>query len=256
MALLVALLIFLFESSCFVFLQADASGHHGGLSLWSQRAALLQWKSALRSSPALLDSWREGTSPCSSNWTGFACSVMRRGHGTTLAVTRISLPNAGAEGTLRELNFSALPFLTHIDLSFNGLNGEIPPAIASLAELSYLDLTSNSLRGQIPFEIGNMGRLSQLGLGLNNLTGPIPASLGNLTKLVELVLNQNLLTGSIPEELGKLTGLQSLGLSDSLLSGQIPESLGNLTALSILHLYGNKLSGPIPSSLYATSSTC
>ncbi|CAN6203411.1 unnamed protein product [Urochloa humidicola] len=249
MAMMLRMLV-LVILALFVFLHADAARHHGGTgraSLLSQQAAaLLGWKSTLRSRSSLLDSWRPGTSPCSSNWTGVACGSSPS---RVAAVTNITLPNAGIDGHLGELNFSALPFLTYIDLTFNTLRGEIPLAITSLSELSYLDLSGNSLNGQIPQEMGNMGRLSQLGLSINHFTGRVPASLCNLTMLVDLIMVQNMFTGTIPEELGRLTGLQSLGLGSILLSGQIPESLGNLTKLSTLSLYGSNLSGPIPSAL-------
>ncbi|KAG2601022.1 hypothetical protein PVAP13_5KG564600 [Panicum virgatum] len=244
MAMVLFDLLFL---SCLLFLHTDAVVPHGGVHLRSQEAALLQWKSTLQSSPAL-DSWIQGTSPCG-NWTGITCGLVHRGRNSPLVVTNISLPNAGIDGQLGELNFSALPFLSYIDLKYNSFRGEIPPAIASLPMLSYLDLTGNSLHGQIPSEIGNMGRLTQLGLSLNNITGRIPASFGNLTMLVKLVIHQNMVTGPIPKELGKLTNLDYLELSYTMLSGQIPENLGNLTKISTLQLYNNQLSGPIPPSL-------
>ncbi|CAL5079248.1 unnamed protein product [Urochloa decumbens] len=233
---------------CLLFLHTDAAGHH----LQPQEAALLQWKSTLRNPPPALDSWQPGTSPCRSNWTGVACGVVRRGRyrrAAFLAVTNISLPNAGIDGRLGELNFSALPFLTYIDLGFNSLRGEIPLAITSLPALSYLELASNWLHGNIPSEFGNMRSLSQFGLFSNNLTGHIPASLGNLTTLVGFAAGENMFTGPIPRELGKLTGLEILVLSNNFLSGQIPKSLGNLTKLNILYLFTNHLSGPIPPSL-------
>ncbi|KAG2549917.1 hypothetical protein PVAP13_9KG228400 [Panicum virgatum] len=161
----------------------------------------------------------------------------------------MSLPEAGISGSLGELNFSALPFLRFINLSYNSLAGGIPPAITSLTALSYLDLTSNSLHGRIPPEIGRMGHLRLLWLALNNLTGYIPASLGNLTMLTDLSVHQNQLVGNIPEELGKLTRLEAMDLSTTALSGAIPSSIGNLTRLLLLYLYENQLSGPIPSSL-------
>ncbi|OQU84006.1 hypothetical protein SORBI_3005G214150 [Sorghum bicolor] len=213
---------------CLLFLHANASNSTGGVHLWSQQAALLQWKSTLQSSPSLLDSWRPGTSPCSSNWTGVVCEAVHHGRRTMpRAVVRIDLPNVGIDGRLGELNFSALPFLQYIDISYNSLFGEIPQSIASLAELSHLDLTGNRLHGQIPWEVGNMESLSLLELSLNNLTGTIPASLGNLTRLVQLTIHQTLLTGSIPEELGKLTEL-------------------NMVSLSILDVSYNNLEGPLP----------
>jgi len=105
------------------------TGVGGGVSLRSQHEALLQWKSTLRRSPAL-DSWRQGTSPCSSNWTGVACGIMHHGRHASPVVTNISLPKACIDGRLGDLNFSALPFLTHLDLSFNSLQGKIPPAVS------------------------------------------------------------------------------------------------------------------------------
>ncbi|KAJ1261879.1 hypothetical protein BS78_09G064000 [Paspalum vaginatum] len=225
----------------------------GGVSLRSQQAALLHWKSTLgRNSPApaALDSWRQGSSPCSTNWTGITCGVVRdrRRRHAHLGVTSISLSNTGLNGPLGELNFSALPFLSYVDLTNNSLRGEIPAAITSMRMLSYLDLRGNRLHGQIPAGIGNVRPLSVLGLSFNNLTGPIPASLGNLTALVVLVVNHNMITGPIPEELGNLASLEALDLGTNLIRGRVPASLGNLTRLGILHLYGNQLSGPIPSS--------
>jgi hypothetical protein len=173
--------------------------------LGSQIAALLQWKSALRNSSPALDSWQKGTSPCSSNWTGVECGVMHLGRRAPRVVTEISVPNAGLDGYLGELNFSTLRFLTHIDLSNNSLRREIPLAITSLPALSYLDLGINWLNGNIPSELGNMASLSDLGLCCDNLIGHILTSLGNLMTLVVLSTGQNLLTGPILKELGNLS---------------------------------------------------
>ncbi|KAF8731874.1 hypothetical protein HU200_015818 [Digitaria exilis] len=232
--------------SCLLFPFADAVGWHGGVHLGYQTAALLRWKSSLRASPPALDSWRQGTSPCTGNWTGVACGVVHRGHRHPLAVTEISLSNAGIDGRLGELNFSALPFLTYVDLSYNSLREEIPSAIASLPVLSFLDLSVNWLHGNIPPELGNMPHLTQLGLTSNNLTGRIPASIGNLTMLGALSFGNNMLTGPIPEELGNLNKLMDLELSDNRLSAGIPVDLLNLTELNTLSLEMNELTGSIP----------
>ncbi|OQU88704.1 hypothetical protein SORBI_3002G077400 [Sorghum bicolor] len=240
---MIELIILVLLRSCLVFLHADAAGHHGGVHLGSQTAALLQWKSTLRNSPPAMDSWQQGTSPCSSNWSGVACAAVHRGRRAPLTVTKISLPNAGLDGYLGELNFSTLPFLTHIDLSYNSLHGGIPLSITSLPALNYLDLGGNWLNGNIPSELGSMASLSYLGLDYNNLTGHIPASLGNLTRLVTLSTEQNLLSGPIPEELGKLTSLEILDLGQNSLGGRIPKILGNLTKLSNLSLTNVGLDG-------------
>uniref|UniRef100_A0A0E0LII3 non-specific serine/threonine protein kinase n=1 Tax=Oryza punctata TaxID=4537 RepID=A0A0E0LII3_ORYPU len=233
---------------CFLLLQTAVVAGHGGISLASQQMALLQWKSTLRRSSPALNSWQNHTTPC--NWTGIECSSAAAHRNAPLVVTTISLPNSSISGRLGELDFSALPFLTYIDLSSNGLIGEIPPSIATLSALSYLDLTDNMLHGRIPSEIGEMRSLSQyLGLSLNNLTGHIPPSLGNLTMLMDISIHLNDLVGPIPEELGKLTNLVNLELSGTSLSGPIPTSISNLTKLRLLYLHSNQLSGPIPPSL-------
>ncbi|RCV10080.1 hypothetical protein SETIT_2G083100v2 [Setaria italica] len=242
-----ALVFTLFLVGC-LYLHADAVTHHGGVSLRSQEEALFQWKSTLRSSVAL-DSWRQGMSPCSSNWTGIACSTVHRGNRKSLVVTRISLPNSSINGQIGELNFSALPFLTYIDLSFNSLHGEIPLSVTSLNALSYLDLSVNSLTGQIPENLGNLTRLSMLFLSSNHLSGFIPYSVGNLINLFWLDLSDNRLSGGIPVSLANLTELNSVYLLKNEISGFLPQEIGLLPNLSYLVLFGNQMSGPVPSSL-------
>ncbi|KAL5198066.1 hypothetical protein ABZP36_001578 [Zizania latifolia] len=252
---LVVLLIILFLQPCLLLLQPHVVvvAGHGGISLRSQQMALLHWKSTLTSSPAL-NSWQIHTSPC--NWTGIECNVVahHHGHHKTLMVTTISLQNSSINGRLGELNFSELPFLTYMDLSYNGLGGEIPAAICSLSSLSYLDLTSNLLHGQMPHEIGNMSALSQLGLSANTLTGHIPTSIGNLTKLSLLYLDRNQLSGPIPTFLGNLKDLEALTLGTNHLTGGIPISLCNLTKLNELDLIENQLTGFVPQEIGFLSS--
>nr|CAB3452372.1 unnamed protein product [Digitaria exilis] len=171
---MLAMVILLFSSCLLPFTDA-AAGHHGGVHLASQAAALFRWKSTLHSrsesASQALDSWRQGTSPCTGNWTGVACDIVQHGHRAPLVVTEISLPNSGIHGRLGKLNFSSLPFLTYMDLSFNDLRGEIPLAITTLPALSFLNLGFNWLHGNIPPELGNMASLTQLGFEGNDLTG-------------------------------------------------------------------------------------
>ncbi|KAL6635387.1 hypothetical protein ACP70R_028058 [Stipagrostis hirtigluma subsp. patula] len=238
-----------------------------GLSLQAQQAALLNWKYTLGSSPAL-SSWQQQLHPC--NWTGIICDPQH------MVVTGISLPNESLDGNLDALNFSALPFLNHIDLSYNNIMAksletsalwqishilispamdcqeryrQVPASLGNLTKLKHLDFTSNNLSGKIPYSIGNLQSLAVLGLSLNNLTGQFPASLGNLTKLTYLVIFRNKLSGGIPEEIGRLSNLQILQLSTNSLTGQIPTNVWNLTKLYALKLYNNQLSGNIPSVL-------
>ena len=76
-----------------------------------------------------------------------------------------------------------------IDLSSNGLKGEIHPEIGNLKELTHLALNSNFLRGGIPQEIGNLENLIFLDLSFNHqLGGEIPPEISKLTKSKKFIL--------------------------------------------------------------------
>ena len=144
--------------------------------------------------------------------------------------------------------------VTRLQLSDNGLSGEIPRELGNLAELDVLLLHENQLTGEIPPELGNLANLTVLSLSENQLSGQIPSELGNLANLTELIITRNRLTGEIPPELGNLANLEHLNLSGNQLSGQVPSELGNLTNLRGLSLSGNQLSGQIPSELGSLAS--
>jgi len=86
-----------------------------------------------------------------------------------------------------------------LDLSFNGLTGEIPQEIASLDAVLNLNLSWNQLDGVVPKMIGAMQSLESLDLSRNMLSGEIPSSLSKLTSLSYLDLSYNNLTGRIPQ---------------------------------------------------------
>jgi len=157
--------------------------------------------------------WLQTTTPCS--WYGIGC---KSGHIST------------------------------IDLSWNQLNGSIPPELGNLSNLIRLFLQYNQLSGNIPPQLGNLTNLQYLWLYRNQLSGSIPPQLGNLTNLEVLNLHNNQLTGSIPAELGSLTNLTQLFLLGNHLSGSIPPQLGNLVDLRDLGLGHNFLSGDVPES--------
>ena len=69
--------------------------------------------------------------------------------------------------------------VTGVELRANGLNGEIPEALARLSNLEILDLSSNELDGEVPAELAELSGLTVLDLSGNELTGDIPAELGS-----------------------------------------------------------------------------
>ena len=138
--------------------------------------------------------------------------------------------------------------VTGLDLTDNGLIGELPPQLGNLVDLRRLDLNFNELSGSIPVELGTLSRLADLYLAGNRLTGPIPPVLANLRSLSRIWLGYNDLTGSIPPELGNLP-LSFLALHSNRLTGPIPTELTGVRELRQLWLWENELSGPIPPGL-------
>ena len=136
--------------------------------------------------------------------------------------------------------------ITAIDLSDNGLNGELPEQLSSLSGLRSLWLGHNRLTGGIPAGLGSLLNLQSLSLVSNRLSGKIPAQLGNIANMRNLFLQDNRLEGKIPAELGKLFNLQSLHLGFNRLRGEIPKELASLINLAYLHLGFNELSDGIP----------
>ena len=124
-----------------------------------------------------------------------------------------------------------------------GLDGDIPAALANLGGLITLDLRNNPLGDDVT-NLNLPTTLTILSLSYTGLTGTIPAALSQLTELTLLELNNNELTGPIPD-LSQLTELDRVYLSNNQLSGQIP-SLSQLAEMRILDLSNNQLTGQIP----------
>ncbi|XP_050879614.1 receptor-like protein EIX2 [Lathyrus oleraceus] len=131
--------------------------------------------------------------------------------------------------------------ISHIDLSFNDLQGQIPKSLLSLTKLEFLRLSNNELNGSIPDWLGQHQNLKYLNLADNLFHGSIPSSLGNLSSLVDLSIGSNFLTGNIPSTIGKLFNLKNLFIGGNLLSGVLSEK--HFSDLS--HLETLVLSAPI-----------
>ncbi|KAJ1418052.1 Leucine-rich repeat [Sesbania bispinosa] len=127
--------------------------------------------------------------------------------------------------------------ISHIDLSFNFLQGQIPKSLLSLQNLKSLRLNDNELNGSIPEWLGQHEHLQYLGLFENLFHGSIPSSLGNLSSLVDLGINSNFLSGNIPTSFGQLFNLKSLFIGGDSLSGVLSEKhFSNLSNLETLVL--------------------
>ena len=200
-------------------------------------------------------------------------------------VTGLSLSGNNIVGHLNALRVENLPHLTTLDLSDNGLLGNIPAELVRLPNLSTLYLAGNQLTGCILEGLAEVENndLDELGLPYcadldnanrrylafiysalggddwTNRTGwlseaPLSEWHGVTTDesghvVTQLNLRGNGLSGSLPVQMGWLTGLTRLNLSDNELSGAVPANLGDLASLERLNLAGNNLTGPIPSEL-------
>ncbi|KAK8919349.1 putative leucine-rich repeat receptor-like serine/threonine-protein kinase [Platanthera zijinensis] len=136
--------------------------------------------------------------------------------------------------------------LRHLHLQQNHFAGSIHPKISNLVNLTYLNLSNNALNGSIPLEIGGLRRLERFYLSNNKLTGEIPLSFGKISRLGLLDISGNELSGWIPDSFASLPQLRRLLLNGNRLSGQIPPSLGKCINLEMLDLSYNQLTGNIP----------
>lgn len=136
-----------------------------------------------------------------------------------------------------------------LDLSENGLSGELPPQLGGLVGLTSLDLSGNQLEGEIPESIGNLTAMEELSMHSNQLGGNLPADIGNLTALTVLTMHSNQFSGNLPAGIGGMADLEELSVHTNRFSGPVPAELGNLGNLEVLWLHDNQLSGELPGEL-------
>ena len=88
--------------------------------------------------------------------------------------------------------------VTHVYLSQNELNGEIPVELGDLTNLEQLSLSQNMLSGAIPAKLGDLASLQQLYLnGNTDLAGPLPLTLPALSQLLVLDIRETTLCAPV-----------------------------------------------------------
>ena len=185
------------------------------------------------------------------------------------------------------INGSHLSNLCILLLSYNQLEGPIPPWLGNMKDLQVLDLSHNKFVGSIPQNFENLDGY-KVPYDKSTTLGVIESSLNFTNSLIisyqEIVhflffdfilyirgqgmmeqynyillgattymdLSSNALEGEIPIGIANLIGMKYLILSNNKLEGQIPSAFQNLTQLETLDLSQNNLSGPIPLALPST----
>lgn len=134
-------------------------------------------------------------------------------------------------------------------LSFNPLNGILPPTIGNFSSsIQVITVAGCEIMGRIPREIGNLSSLILLSANRNNLTGIVPTTIRGLPNLQRLFLGENRLQGPIPVDICHLNHLGTLYLAQNKFFGPLPECLGNITSLRYVDLGSNRLTSNIPKS--------
>ena len=177
---------------------------------------------------------------------------------------------------------NALGRVVTLDLTRNGLTGELPASLGSLALMTALRIGGNALSGALPKSLADLPlrelhyadtqlctppeesfRAWLSSISSHEGTGVECAPLSDRDILVALyeatdgpnwLNSDNWLTDAplrrwhdvYTDAAGRV---KSLLLTHNRLSGPIPWELGSLSDLAVLQLHGNRLSGPIPPEL-------
>ncbi|KAI5080979.1 hypothetical protein GOP47_0004162 [Adiantum capillus-veneris] len=215
------------------------------------RRYLLRFKDAVDDPGGFLSDWSDSfaTSPCM--WTGVICdgddNIGAPVVGLNLSNMGLSMVHNLPAGMCSQ---QGLANLTHIDFSFNLLQGTFPTTLLECRHLQYINLSGNLYVGSLPSSLHQLQALQVLDLSYNNFSGSIPEGLATLSQLLVLNLYANLLNTSIPAHLGELRNLQYLRLAyNPFIASPIPAELGNLRNLQYLWLANCNLIGTIPASL-------
>ncbi|CAA2966778.1 receptor-like protein 12 [Olea europaea var. sylvestris] len=174
-------------------------------------------------------------------------------------LTHIDLSGNGLTGSLSSMHFEGLNDLVILDLSYNSLNGSIPPALFALPSLQKLNLSNNQFGGQVN-EPSNTSssQLDTLDLSSNLLEGPIPKFFFELRELKILSLDSNFFNGTVQMDHNRLSVNASISSSSSYPFAQLEmlilascnlksfPDLRNQSTLYFIDLSDNQIMGEIP----------
>eukprot|EP00929_Paragymnodinium_shiwhaense_P050156 TRINITY_DN25279_c0_g3_i3.p1 TRINITY_DN25279_c0_g3~~TRINITY_DN25279_c0_g3_i3.p1 ORF type:complete len:1102 (-),score=84.26 TRINITY_DN25279_c0_g3_i3:37-3342(-) len=214
---------------------SDASADSSGSDDFRRQLEALRevWRS-LQCKASLRTSWPRGEHcPAWASCTG-------------RAIESIYLVGAECTGTLSSPSWLQLRALRLVDLTNNGLTGELPMAWSGMHTLEIIALGYNKLDGALPSAWGNLARLRVLALHCNRFSSKLPADWSRLSNLKDLRIAENALVGPLPAAWSNLGGLWRLYLQNNMLDGTLPADWMKMSQMHFLHLGFNKLEGPLP----------
>ena len=158
-------------------------------------------------------------------------------------LTELNLYNCKFNGTLPN-SLSNLTELRYVDLSSNSFTGPMP-SFGSAKNLTHLDLSHNLLNGEIPksSQFEGLHNLVSIDLSNNFITGSIPSSLFTPALLQKIRLSFNRFSKF--DELINVSSsvIKTLDLSSNNLSGPFPTFILQLRSVIVLDLSSNRLNG-------------
>ncbi|KAH9558767.1 hypothetical protein CY35_06G024400 [Sphagnum magellanicum] len=109
---------------------------------------------------------------------------------TAASLEVLSISNNKLSGEFPDL--SSFPELQKLDLSFNQLNGSLPPSIWSIANLNVLDLSENNFSNNLPIMDESIEgqcpkSLTYLYMAGNSFNGSFPSQLFNCLKKLQVI---------------------------------------------------------------------
>ncbi|MED6194440.1 hypothetical protein PIB30_028600 [Stylosanthes scabra] len=172
--------------------------------------------------------------------------------GVLTSMRVLSLPECGIKGTLPDAGFFELRKLEVLDLSYNELQGPLPPSFANMSSLRRLDLSYNHFTGNFGPNLASLTSLEYLSFERNQFEFPISftpfANYSNL-KFIYGDGNKAILDShpSLNSFLPKFQ-LQVLSLSSKTEAKSLPfpNFLLYQYSLTYLDLSGTRLEGEFP----------